>query len=267
MISSIYNRFFSTTISSSKPLNDLVNNKYKVIASNVNRLEEAEVVCLGENHTSQQNRMDNGKIIDELSNQDDLVLTEFDENLSQELEAEWGKNHEKPDLFKLFAEDKKLSKTECCGKFFTRMFLSKFKTKEELKKDQIDARTQQAQFVTKPLAIKGWDKRGKSWWDMASSLFTALHLTNPEQLMKTLPSRNQNLCKTIDENKKEHRKIFVLAGSAHLTPSSVYGYIQRLIRWWIGFTPWHQDKAYSETLESLKAKRFVILVPRDISNL
>lgn len=56
-----------------------IEDQFVVQETNVENLEEAQVVCLGENHHSIAHRLNNSKLINQIACENDILLTEYDE--------------------------------------------------------------------------------------------------------------------------------------------------------------------------------------------
>lgn len=198
---------------------EYVKNNFKVVSQNVKHLDEAEVICFGETHGTYRHMSNNAKVIDALSEPDsDLILVEHDEHL-------------------------------------------KF-------------RSDQAKYVKKPLPVKGWDKLDEATINEISSklkldpmsiismiFFGRLPEEKVEEMqwanqkiIDDLPERNQHMCKTIEENGVKDRRIYVIAGSGHL--SSPKG------KMYEGLNKDPQEVAFRETLAYLKGKKYAILIPK-----
>jgi hypothetical protein len=201
-------------------VSEFVKNHFKVISKNIEHLDEAEVICLGETHGTYRHMSNNGKLIDILSEPDsDLVLVEHDENLPT-------------------------------------------------------FRSDQAKYVKRPLPIKGWDKLDEETLQEISSkldldpmslismiFFGRLPIQKLEEIqwanqkiIDDLPARNQHMCQTIEENRGKGRRIYVIAGSGHL--SLPKGKMYR------GLDVKPQEEAFQETLTYLKTTKHAILIPK-----
>lgn len=218
-----------------KELAQFVSEHYTRIAGNVEHLDEAEVIGLGETHIVEDHRVRNAKVIDELAEPGDLILLEYDE------------------------------------------------------RDCEEARVLQAGHVKSVLPIMGWDDRSGGSTDaaikiqinalagvLASPFFMIHTISNPvvgaisalsyygylkwdsnkasEIIDRELPMRNESMCKRVDENRKEDRRIYVIAGSNHFSRQDLR----------LGKTSENQEKMYDLTVDSFKDKKFVLLVPKDI---
>lgn len=192
------------------------------ISGNVEHLDEAEIIGLGETHIVDAHRVRNAKVIDDLAAPNDLILVEHDE-------------------------------------------------RREFRSDQ-------AQFVQSGLQIYGWDDRSGESDDAAGRMNTAatagalalplIFVFPPlgiglaassfgyfcsqgkrdgKIIDQELPMRNENMCRTIDKCRENGRKIYVIAGSAHFEPSE---------------TSQEQQKMYELTINYLKDKKHVLLVPK-----
>ncbi|MBX7066329.1 MAG: hypothetical protein K1X28_03780 [Parachlamydiales bacterium] len=230
----------------SEKVEEFVKKHFDIIATNVARLEDAQVICLGETHIKSDHRKHNGALIDMLSKKNDLVLVEshlpepYDDEqvmyVQTPLEVEgWDFRPETTDdgVNKLFSG----IGLEICaeaalilgiiGLFFWAPLIS---------------------YILIPIGLV--------------LMIAALMLATKgvQQIINDIPLRNQSLCKTIDEKASVERRVFAIAGSNHLRPvkDSKFNFIQKAI---CDFRP--QDQAYEETLASLQKHKFAILVPKD----
>lgn len=174
------------------------------IVSNVDHLDEAEIICFGEQHHMKDQMHNNALLIDALSESDDLLLLEYDE-----------KTMRTPD---------------------------------------------QARFVNRPLRRIGWDKR-----DMNREAVEQIELGFNQPNMKEaerifvqkvidgFPERTLHLCKTIEENYKKDRRIYLIAGSDHLMPPKPANNSH------LNMEP--HLRSFKQISECLQTKKYAVLVP------
>ncbi len=195
-----------------------VRDHFHVISSNVEHINDAEVICLGETHGTFSHMYRNAQLIDAISEKQDLLLVEHDDNLS--------------------------------------------------------FRSDQAKYLRKQLPLKGWDKLDADTIEELSLamqmdpidligliFFGEFPIDREEQInwanqkiIDDLPGRNSHMCKTIEENRKPGRRIYVIGGKGHFTPP------QNLSENGLDFTP--QNEAYKQTLSYLKTKKYAVMIPK-----
>ncbi|MBX7066336.1 MAG: hypothetical protein K1X28_03815 [Parachlamydiales bacterium] len=136
-------------------------------------------------------------------------------------------------------------------------------------------RSDQARFVRKPIEVKGWDKRDPELMEELAAAYDInpndvimqiLFGDKPtdrteevdailQKIVDNLPERNESMCKTVEENSCPGRRIYVISGQGHLKPPT------SLVK--DGINLEGQKRAFDETLEYLKTKKYAILVPHD----
>lgn len=209
----------------------LMDEHYVRIAGTVEHLDEAEIIGLGENHNREEHRVRNAKIIDALAESDDLILVEHDES--------------------------GIHRANC-----------------------------QASFVRSKLPLVGWDDRsGKTtgaainlqFFEMLTDLSLPAYICNKflglymlgcagaytlfqmkadcEIIDRELVMRNKKMCQVVDQQRKGNRRIYIIAGAGHFQPDfHLYSPNSKGSR--------YQKKMYDQTIDYLKDKKFVLLVPK-----
>lgn len=200
-----------------------VTDHFKTIDKNVEYLDQAEVICLGEEHDNMNHRLINAEVIHALSKKGDLILTED--------------NGQSP----------------CPSLWET---------------------TEQVRFVEDPLEIQGWDlpliRHSIKNVVLASialafpKVYTLSYLKDrsynaTQQLLNKFPERHHHMCKKIEENWKGDRKIYVIGGFLHFCSPKENS---RLAEY---FDLKPVDRAYEETLQYLRTKKFAILIPKKLN--
>lgn len=235
-----------------KPITQFITENYKII-SNVENIEDADIICLSEEHHSQSDRINNAKVIDSLYNDSMTVLVEERDNI----------------------------------------------TTQEYQGQPLGL--QQTRFVTKPIAIKGWDlifnrhfsvevrpfKTLLSKVIALSSVAVSLGLRNPlpllaiggllvhtglsaagnivGQMRATIPARNRNMCRVVEEtlsktvdSQSMKRRIIILGGVAHFVKLKGIFRLLDLLQERPIVNAYNQS--IQETTDYLKTKKFAILV-------
>ncbi len=218
-------------------IESLVKKNFDVVATNVDHLDEAEVVCLGENHISVKNRIDNAHLIDRLCERDDLILTETEESDPiRHSQAKYVRSPLKIKGWDQLGPSTKKGLDDACIAAILTAFAG------------ISAALN-ATFFEYALTIAAM-KKG----------YDAL-----QNIVDDLPARNRSLCRKIDSLSKDGRRLYAIAGFSHLQPVEKEGFFRRLFC--KGLFPFAdqnpQDVAYRETLASLQKRKFAILVPKD----
>lgn len=231
-------------------IDNFVKEHYRPMVSNTD-LKNAQVILLGECHYNEQNRKVNGQLIDLLSSDKDLLLTEYDDDYYQQQQKKFGEPPKElplppkpgepgydPELIIQYSENvlKEVGRELVGGV------------------DCVDAAPRQAKYVIHSLKKKGWDFNSDKKLDYWLRALRKADLLS--RVSQELPQRNRHLCKTIEENIEPGKKIFVIAGAAHLQPSSENP----------GPGILGQDEVYKETLDYLKTKKFAILIPKDLKS-
>lgn len=195
---------------------------FKMI-SNVDHLDEAEVICFGETHWNNRHMRNHALLIDALCEQDDLILLEYDEK--------YGKRE--PDAASYVQQS------------LTKMGWDKRDPSADAT-DKIGLRLNQE--LSLPTLIR-------RILDRVFPRLAKLEEKERDYLQKVfdeLPERNRRLCKTIEENQKKDRRIYAIVGSSHLRPSKEKKND--------GINREPQTQAFNETLAYLQTKKYAILI-------
>jgi len=224
--------------------------QYSVI-TNVESVDEAQIICLGETHSSGYHRKINGAVIDSLYRPGDIVLVEG------EVSSEGGKKHSAQisevknpveirswDIVKSESDRKfhEAMSSEITFRFFMNIgvILASF----------IGSKILKATYGTD--YYLGAVGRGV----LPTVSIASLGIKMLRRTYDKLPIRNRNMCETIEEESGlgKNRRIFVIAGITHF---------QECHPFWktIGFS---NEGTIHETMKYLEGKKFAILIPRGI---
>lgn len=201
---------------------ELVQKKYRV-DSNVEHLDEAEVICFGETHTNDRHRAVNAALIDTLCEEDDRILTEHDEDGRRTDQAKYVKHPLKVVGWDLNTDGAIRQLAEA---------------------SQIQIRS--LDEALRVILFGQFPRRHEIKVQKAV-----------QRVFNELPARNGNMCKKIGEHSLKGRRLYVIAGSDHLRPTI---YSNTRYSRWLDRRP--QDQAFQQTRNYLKTKKFAILTPR-----
>lgn len=230
---SIVRELTSEMIFKQKPLvpereriRQLVSKNFKVVDTNVEHLDQAEVICLGEQHSEENHKIHNAEIIDILSKKSDLILFEG--------------NNNNPLMFKDL------------GKIQTEFVQYPLEIKgwdkrigvERIKNDLFLNIRYGSNLFCRIL------RNTCTFFGLGNRLNNAL-----QRRLDEVPERNLLMCEAIQANWQEGRKIYVIAGCGHLC-SSEGSPLEGLV----DLNP--QNRAYENTLSYLRTKKFAILIPK-----
>lgn len=251
-----------------KSIQEMVDKHFTIVAKNVEHLDEAQVIGLGEVHRKEEHQKNNGELIDALSEPKDEILVETS-------------IYSAPASAVLKKPPKDFNESE---KVLAQLLDPKF--------------SNQIKYVEKPLATSGWDLPlsqqnlclnltitpvikiaistcvlsgmaaipflfVKPITGIALGALSALSIIGTSllsdrqegiDLFSDMPARNRMLCQQTEEKLKPDRRVFVIAGAAHWTPSILKKKIC------VDYTP--VVTACQETLEYFKTKKFAILIPK-----
>lgn len=229
-----------------KTLSDLqkfISRHYKKTAGTVNRLEKADIIVLGELHNQDIHRTHNGRIINQLAKEGDRLLLEYDQR-------EY--NH--------YSNDRSFRKGCFLPAKYVKTKIPRIGWDDRLhrwsdrSRKEMDRLVPQLKAVKKEI-IKAKESRFTSercLKDLQTKLkclqtrFSRANYT----IYRELPLRNRKMCEVINRNLKNNRRVFVIAGRGHLSPTSDGRSGEK-----------HQKRMYMQTIESLKDKKFIFLVP------
>lgn len=239
-------------------IQELVNNSYTVITANVDNIQDAEVICLGENHFLPNHQLMNARIIDALKGEIiALVEAENGDDVSEHFETKYVKKKidskgwdihspksiEGRDTMHAYKEAPQiplLALLVGCFCLGSLMITLNSMSKIMLLKSSILS-----------LVI------GFLINHLIKITYNAKHENGFQKIVDEVPRRNRNMCKTIQENSQPGRKVVVIGGLSHFVPSSFLK--SQCSDFAKNFTPY--DTAFDETIEFLQKRKFAILVP------
>lgn len=219
---------------------------FEIIAANVEHLDQADVICLGETHTEDSHRKNNGALIDMLSQKGDTVLVETEERRPMwDDQTQYVKNQVELDGW----DRRDPSTNTGVAKLFTSVAL-------DIISDIFLILGIIALFLFSPMAAYVLLPMGF----VLGIAGMVLAKQGVQAVFDDIPERNRSLCERIDEAALSRKRVFAIAGSAHLSPVSAsnYNFFEKAL---IDFKP--QDEAFQETLASLQKHKFAILVPKE----
>jgi hypothetical protein len=253
-----------------KLLAELVNKNFSVIASNVLHISDADVICLGELHNRVDHRVKNGELIDALCDEGkDLILKEYDERKPPESLVEFQMKDLKHKELKVKGWD--LRDQELDAQFFNNFVVFDDAVKV-MNQKKGECKIAAGLFVLSslgvvigvvpPISIVGLAAlMGLSSYEVYKGSKRVIEAGEQVNLghRKTsveFPLRNRHMCQVVHENAPSSRKIFVIAGQYHfMIPERTS--IDTQTEWYNKYIV-----TFSETVKSLKNKKFIMLVPK-----
>lgn len=219
-----------------RKIREMVDQNFVVVEKNVENLDEARVILVGETHSRDDHRINNGGLIDALSEKDDLLLVEESEKDPHPEKTNQIRHVRKPlavggwDVDKIAGLEPYVASTPLFYFGIAMICAWPFGT-------IVGSLSLLASLVTRTNGLR--------------------------QIINGIPERNRNLCRVIQRSIRPGNRIFVIAGSAHLAPLKILKWKKSLIDQYLtGIDMGNVDRAYTETTDYLKGEKFAILIPK-----
>lgn len=212
--------------------NQFLIQNYNCAANNVDCLEDAKIICLGEVHTEDSHRKNNGAVIDEIigmSRRDILIEESTPEKIDHSQQGKYVKK-----FIERAGWDNRPPKLRSNGDSILDIF-------SDIRPLIIGAGVYGIFFPSDELGYISY----AAFLLGISALIVDIQKTQ-SQLGEFLGS-NQNMCKVIGKNLRR-RKVFVIAGSAHLQIHPGY---ERM-----------SSQGVKELREYLNREKHIILIPK-----
>ncbi len=257
-----------------------IRTNYQVIYTNVECLDQAEVICLGEDHLADIHRRINAHVVDQLYSPESILLVEkpsltTNENAMILNSHEQGNAQEKhvrsPIETRGWDIEETAENTKEAALYKKNLEIYKSPKKEHFIGDQNALRSDAGNSsATKCGKIKNFFSclskiccAGlfiKTCTPCIRINYKKKALKIAQKQFNKFPARNQRMCESIDEALKINDRVFVMAGSAHLVPIKSEWKVK-------GIDYTLANQAVQQTHTYLKTKKFAILIPRPASDL
>lgn len=256
-------------------INQFIQENYRSWISNVDQLDEAQIICLGEMHDVEMHRMINAQIIDMLYEQESILLVEkstqeINENLSLSdkeedaiSQAKYVRQPIQVDGWDI--EDDEIRIKEL-GKYVRACmiyeepkvihFLSYSKTTrlyEDLENNRLSTCSRIAKIVSFGCRLSCTALFVKTCKPCIKKYYKAKARQGLQKIINGCLLRNQRMCEVIQDVSENYKKVFVMAGQAH------FEMIEKETKG-IDYGP--SNKAVKLTMDFLSTKKFAILIPK-----
>ncbi len=275
-------------------IDEMIRKNFTVLETNVAHISDAEVICLGENHTIGEHSINNTRLIDALCDEPkDLILQEYDESSPPNSLIDYQLTGLKHTKLKIKGWDKRCPQLEKEGfeaKVNCDDSQSDFDYIKERRKIEVPkiralilfgggvsllgfAHSAYLAFfnaVFKPAALvcdiallgivyfgaKIMERRLQLPYDsLRSARDKELEIFRKNDL--EFPKRNQHMCQIIDQETPFARKIFVIGGAHHfLIPEK--SEFETPKKWFDKYVV-----TYTDTMKCLRKKKFAVLKPKN----
>jgi hypothetical protein len=236
----------NTFVSKRAEIKKIIDENYRSVEKNVDHLDEAEVILLGETHTRQDHRKINAKLIDALSEPSDCLFVEDGESSPHPEQSKQIQYIRKRLTTRGWDLDELKGLNVLIFAKMSRVFSLLF---------SLVALPATLATGSLPSAVIPWASAN----GILSITFFILGMKELKEINDQIIDRNRNLCKVIEKSIGADRRLFVIAGSGHFTPMSKINASVRILNLF------YEDKslkAYQETIDYLKNKKFAILIPK-----
>jgi hypothetical protein len=275
-------------------IDEMICKNFTVLETNVAHISDAEVICLGENHTIGEHRITNTRLIDALCDEPkDLILQEYDESSPPNSLIDYQLTGLKHTKLKIKGWDKRCPELEKesleaeVNYEVSKSDLDYIKERRKIDLPKIRAlllaggvfflsnlahSAYLAFFnaVFKPAALvcdiailgmayfaaKIMERPLKLPYDSNHFAWLKLEGTYKKTDLE-FPKRNQHMCQIIDQEAPFARKIFVIAGRSHFSIPE-RGKYKTPKEWFDTYVV-----TYTDTMKCLRKKKYAVLKPKN----
>ncbi len=258
-------------------INQLVKENYRVVISNVDQLDEAQIICLGESHNNEIHKEINAQIVDTLYEDESILLVEETSQENNEQSKILYENEILPEQAKYvkkaikiqgwdieFDENrrKELHEFVKASTIYKKPKVSDFLTLSKITKVDKDLENNELSNCCQITKIFSffctWCCTAifiKSCTPCIKKYYKNKAYQGLQEIINEVPIRNQKMCETIQHVLETHKKVFIIAGNKHFDFVEEGEGIKEL-----DFGP--SNKAIGQTIDFLATKKFVILIPK-----
>lgn len=257
-------------------INQFIQANYRVYISNVDQLDEAQIICLGERHGSETHKKINAQIVDMLYENESILLVE---KSSQEINEESNLLHED----ELINEQAKYVKTPIkiqgwdiednenriteLKEFVTASMIyekpraSYFLSSSRISRISNDLENNQLSTCSRITSLFSFccilcctSLFVKCCTPCIKKYYKKKGYQGFQKIINEVPLRNQKMCETIQNVLETNKKIFVMGGNKH------FDFVEQGLEG-IDYGP--SNNAVEQTIGFLETKKFAILIPNE----
>ena len=256
-------------------INQLIKDNYIVFISNVNHLDESQIICLGETHDNEMHRKINAQIIDMLYIDESILLVEKTSQETNEksnllyeddLTNEQAKYVKKPikiqdwDIKEDENRKKEIEEFVIASMIYEKPEVTHFLSLSKMNKLVNDLDNNQLSTCSRITKIFSFCFTVCCTYFFIKSCtpFIKKYYKNKayqclQQMINDVPIRNQKMCESIKNVLETHKKVFVIGGSNH------FDFMEQEVE---GIDCRQANKAIEQTIDFLATTKFAILIPK-----
>lgn len=232
----------------------LIETHYTVFATNVDILEDAEVICFGETHTIEDHRKHSAMIIDELSQPNDVLLLEEPAPNQPEQYSKYLKKQIETQCWDAPVSEK--DKEELLAYSLAEEFVQRPSCPTCIEVPE-NTKIPSCCLITCALSAVLCDCIcSKIFSSCIRKYYKRKYLQGFQKIIKDCPLRNEFMRKNIERVVSQGKRAFLNSGSAHLRPIDP----KRRVK---GIDYTAVDQAVEDTLNYLRTKKFIVLIPKE----
>ncbi len=257
-------------------INQFIQANYRVYISNVDQLDEAQIICLGESHGNETHRKINAQIVDMLYENESILLVEkssqeINEESSllceDELINDQAKYVKKPIKIQGWDVEYNENSIKELKEFVTASmiyekprasyFLSPFRINRisnDLENNQLSTCSRITSLFSFCCILCCTSLFVKCCTPCIKKYYKKKGYQGFQKIINEVPIRNQKMCETIQNVSETNKKIFIMAGSNH------FDFVGQGLEG-IDYGP--SNNAVEQTVDFLAAKKFAILIPNE----
>lgn len=255
-------------------IKQLIKDNYEIYISNVDHLDEAEVVCFGDNHGRDEHKRINGQIVDMLYVDESILLIEKTKprkNGGSSLPIDHDSNKQakyvtKPIPIQGWDIELDENRLKVLNEFITANMICKqpkvvhflslstlSQWRDDLENNQLSTFSRITTLLSIGCITSCLSLFILSCTPCIKKYYQIKALRSTQKIIDEIPIRNQSMCETIQDISGAYKKIFVMGGNLHLY------YADKEVR---GIDQGPYIEGVNKTIDFLSGKKFAILIPK-----